>query len=240
MLMKFIVPMLIGLVCFGLGYLIAPSNTVSDVPTVIESNRDQTGIRFIQNLQQNIPEQSENNIELQQQLKNQMTQVNAVIDQATPQQLDQYLKQAFPSYDLSAIKNKREFAKHLVREFVDATNNPHEPMSGRAAVMAQQEYGVENVLPRDIYAEQQLFAHFDTLGKTPNNEQVFVRWSDQSTGEVLFFMPQRISAQREQNWVSFSPVAGWKPGHYDVKYYQMNDQLSPIAQTSFYIQHVIE
>ena len=80
MLMKFIVPMLIGLVCFGLGYLIAPSNTVSDDPTVIESNRDQTGIRFIQNLQQNIPEQSENNIELQQQLKNQMTQVNAVIN----------------------------------------------------------------------------------------------------------------------------------------------------------------
>ncbi|WP_180002802.1 MULTISPECIES: hypothetical protein [unclassified Acinetobacter] len=240
MLMKFIVPMLIGLVCFGLGYLIAPSNTVSDDPTVIESNRDQTGIRFIQNLQQNIPEQSENNIELQQQLKNQMTQVNAVIDQATPQQLDQYLKQAFPSYDLSAIKNKREFAKHLVREFVDAKNNPHEPMSGRAAVMAQQEYGVENVLPRDIYAEQPLYAHFDTMGKVPNNMQVMVRLTHRDSGEVLLFTPRKVSEQQQQNWVSFYPMTGCKTGHYDVKYYQMNDQLSPIAQTSFYIQHVIE
>jgi len=107
-------------------------------------------------------------------------------------------------------------------------------------VMAHQEYGGENVLPRDIYKGQQLFAHFDTLGKTPSNEQVFVRWSNQTTGEVLFFMPQRVSAQREKNWVSFNPVAGWKPGHYDVKYYQMNDQLEPIAQTSFYIQNVFQ
>ncbi len=239
MTMKFIVPILIGLVCFGLGYFIAPSNKASD-PIVLESDNKHTSNSFIQNFQQNVPVQAENNIELQQQLKNQITQVNAIIDQATPQQMEQYLQQAFPDYDLSSIKNKREFAKHLVSEYVDAKNNPNEPMSGRATVMAQQEYAVENVLPRDIYAGQQLFAHFDTLGKTPNNEQVFVRWSDRSTGEVLFFMPQRISAHREQNWVSFSPHTGWKPGHYDVKYYQMNDQLQPIAQTSFYIQNVIQ
>ncbi len=237
--MKFLMPIAIGLVCFGLGYFIAPSNTASE-PIVIESNNDQTGNHFIQNFQQHIPVQSENNIELQQQLKNQMTQVNAVIDQATSKQMDQYLQQAFSGYDLSAIRNKHEFAKHLVGEFVDAKNKPDEPMSGRATVMAHQEYGGENVLPRDIYKGQQLFAHFDTLGKTPSNEQVFVRWSNQTTGEVLFFMPQRVSAQREKNWVSFNPVAGWKPGHYDVKYYQMNDQLEPIAQTSFYIQNVIQ
>jgi len=98
----------------------------------------------------------------------------------------------------------------------------------------------QQLLPRQVYAGQQLFAHFDTLGKTPNNEQVFVRWSNQSTGEVLFFMPQRISANREQNWVSFKPAKGWKAGSYDVKYYQLNDQLVPIAQTSFTIDQVID
>ena len=61
-------PIAIGLVCFGLGYFIAPSNTASE-PIVIESNNDQTGNHFIQNFQQHIPVQSENNIELQQQLK---------------------------------------------------------------------------------------------------------------------------------------------------------------------------
>ncbi len=75
-----------------------------------------------------------------------MTQVNAVIDQATSKQMDQYLQQAFPGYDLSAIRNKHEFAKHLVGEFVDAKNKPDEPMSGRATVMAHQEYGGEKCI----------------------------------------------------------------------------------------------
>ncbi len=47
-------------------------------------------------------------------------------------------------------------------------------------------------------------------------------------------------SNREQNWVSFNPVNGWKAGSYDVKYYQLNDQLNPIAQTSFKIDQVID
>ena len=105
---------------------------------------------------------------------------------------------------------------------------------------AQQQYSVGNVLPRQIYASQQLFAHFDTLGKVPNNDQVFIRWSNQSTGEVLFFMPQRVSVNQQQNWVSFNPAQGWEVGIYDVKYYLANDQLTAIAQTSFSIDQIID
>jgi hypothetical protein len=237
--MKFVMPLLIGMLCFGLGYFVAPSRPESE-PSVPEHNQDMAVENFIQTIQQNTQAQPDNHQVLQQQLKKQKTQVNSVIDQATPEQIDKYLQQAFPDYDLSAIHNKREFAKRLVGEFVDAKNDPNEAMTGQATVTAQQQYISNNVLPRQIYAGQQLFAHFDTLGKTPNNQQVFVRWSNQATGEVLFFMPQRISANREQNWVSFNPVKGWKVGTYDVKYYQLNDQLAPIAQTSFRIDQIID
>ncbi|OTG69815.1 hypothetical protein B9T26_14795 [Acinetobacter sp. ANC 4169] len=232
-------PLLIGILCFGLGYFVAPSKPES-APSVPEHTQDMAVENFIQTIQQNTQAQPDNHQVLQQQLKKQKTQVNSVIDQATPEQIDKYLQQAFPDYDLSAIHNKREFSKRLVGEFVDAKNDPNEAMTGQASVTAQQQYISNNVLPRQIYAGQQLFAHFDTLGKTPNNEQVFVRWSNQATGEVLFFMPQRISVNREQNWVSFNPAKGWKVGTYDVKYYQLNDQLVPIAQTSFRIDQIID
>lgn len=237
--MKFVMPLLIGMLCFGLGYFVAPSRPESE-PSVPEHTQDMAVENFIQTIQQNTQAQPDNHRVLQQQLKKQKTQVNSVIDQATPEQIDKYLSQAFPDYDLSAIHNKREFAKRLVGEFVDAKNDPNEAMTGQATVTAQQQYIANNVLPRQIYAGQQLFAHFDTLGKTPNNQQVFVRWSNQATAEVLFFMPQRISVNREQNWVSFNPVKGWKVGTYDVKYYQLNDQLVPIAQTSFRIDQIID
>ena len=119
-------------------------------------------------------------------------EVNSVIDSATTEQVNKYLEQSFPDYDLSNIQNKHVFAKRLVSEFVDTKNDPNEVLAGKATVSTQQQYSAGGVLPRQIYAGQQLFAHFDTLGKVPNNEQVFVRWSNQSTGEVLFFMPQLV------------------------------------------------
>ncbi|MGX5700563.1 hypothetical protein ACWKWF_13390 [Acinetobacter kookii] len=237
--MKFLAALVIGILCFGLGYWVAQSKPEAE-PTVSEHTQDIAVENFIHTIQQKTKTQPEHHPALQQELKKQKNQVNSLIDQASPEQIDTYLAQTFPDYDLSGIHNKRAFAKRLVNEFVDAKNDPHEAMTGQASVTAQQQYVANQVLPRQIYAGQQLFAHFDTLGKTPNHEQVFVRWSNQSTGEVLFFMPQRISASREQNWVGFNPAKGWKAGIYDVKYYQLNDQLAPIAQTSFRIDQVID
>ncbi len=53
---------------------------------------------------------------------------------------------------------------------------------------------------------QQLFASlFDTLGKTPVMNKFLYVGAIKLLEEVLFFMPQRVSAQREKNWVSFRP-----------------------------------
>ena len=237
--MKFFMPFLSGILCFGLGYFVAQSKPESVLP-VPEPHQDIAVENFIQRIQQKAQTQPENSLVLQQQLKNQKAQVNSVIDSATTEQVNKYLEQSFPGYDLSSIQNKHTFAKRLVSEFVDAKNDPNEVLAGKATVTTQQQYAANSVLPRQIYAGQQLFAHFDTLGRVPNNEQVFIRWSNRATGEMLFFMPQRVSSNREQNWVSFNPLKGWKAGTYDVKYYQLNDQLNPIAQTSFEIEQVID
>ena len=232
-------PFLSGILCFGLGYFVAQSKPESVLP-VPEPAQDIAVENFIQRIKQNAQTQPENSLVLQQQLKNQKAQVNSVIDSATAEQVNKYLEQSFLGYDLSGIQNKHTFAKRLVSEFVDAKNDPNEVLAGKATVTTQQQYVANSVLPRQIYAGQQLFAHFDTLGRVPNNEQVFIRWSNRATGEMLFFMPQRVSSNREQNWVSFNPLKGWKAGTYDVKYYQLNDQLNPIAQTSFEIEQVID
>jgi hypothetical protein len=57
-------------------------------------------------------------------------------------------------------------------------------------------------LPREIYAKQPLYAHFDTFGKVPPNVQVMVRWTQRDTGEILLFTPRKVS-ENQQNWVSF-------------------------------------
>ncbi|WP_407306754.1 hypothetical protein [Acinetobacter sp.] len=237
--MKFFILFLVGILSFGLGYFVAPSQSESEQP-VPEHTQDVAVEDFIQRIQQKAQTSPEESLVLQQQLRKQEEQINSVIDTASTEQINKYLEQSFPGYDLTHIENKQAFAKRLVSEFVDAENDPNEVLKGKATVSTQQQYVVSAVLPRQIYAGQQLFAHFDTLGKVPNNEQVFIRWSNQSTGEVLFFMPQRVSSHREQNWVSFNPLKGWKVGTYDVKYYQLNDQLDPIAQTSFRIEQIID
>ena len=237
--MKFFMPFISGILCFGLGYFVAQSTPESVLP-VPEPHQDIAVENFIQRIQQKAQTQPEDRLALQQQLKNQKAQVNSVIDSATTEQVNKYLEQSFPGYDLSSIQNKHTFAKRLVSEFVDAKNDPNEVLAGKATVTTQQQYVANGVLPRQIYAGQQLFAHFDTLGRIPNNEQVFIRWSNRATGEMLFFMPQRVSSNRERNWVSLNPLKGWKAGTYDVKYYQLNDQLNPIAQTGFEIDQVID
>ena len=196
--MKFFILVLVGILAFGLGYWVAPSKTQSE-STVPEQTQNIAVENFIQRIQQKTQAHPDDGLALQQQLKNQKAQVNSVIDSATTQQVNKYLAQSFPGYDLSNIQNKHVFAKRLVSEFVDAKNDPNEVLAGKATVSTQQQYSADGVLPRQIYAGQQLFAHFDTLGKVPNNEQVFVRWSNPSTGEVLFFMPQRISIAKFSN-----------------------------------------
>lgn len=178
--------------------------------------------------------------EVQQQVKQQYQQVKNLIETTSNAQLGRYLQQAFPDYSFEGIHNNQQFAQQMLDEFVQAKNDPQQQLLGRAYVTDQVQLDIQSILPREIYKTQPLYAHFDTLGKVPSHSQIMIRWTQRDSGEVLLFTPRKVSQNQQQNWVSFYPVSGWKPGHYDVKYYQMNDQLEPIAQTSFYIQNVIQ
>ena len=96
----------------------------------------------------------------------------------------------------------------MLNEFVKAKNDPQQQLIGQAYVTAQSQLNPADVLPREIYAKQPLYAHFDTFGKVPPNAQVMVRWTQRDTGEILLFTPRKVS-ENQQNWVSFYPVLGW-------------------------------
>ena len=150
--------------------------------------------------------------------------------------MEQYLIQAFPKADLKHIGDSKRMAQRLVDEFAENKNNDRDDLRGQVIVSTQEQSPVQAIELENVYPQQQLFAHLNTLNQVEQTEQVFIRWIDRNTGEVLLFSPQNISQQSSKKWISFAPFGGWKVGIYDVRYYQMNDDLQPIAQTSFSIR----
>lgn len=176
----------------------------------------------------------------QQTARQQLNQLHVFIANTSDEKIDAYLSQLFPKADLSQIEDKKRFSQHLLNEFVQSHKDQQEHFVGQVIVSTQEQVPQQINELNTVYKSQQLFAHLDTQNKIQNVQQVFIRWIYRDTGEVLLFLPQNISPDRAQNWVSFTPPQGWKVGHYDVRYYQMNNDLIPIAQTSFKIAAVIE
>lgn len=239
--MNYIPCFLIGFVFFCLGYLISDFRhstgtasevtVISDAQKTTKSNREQEWEKLFQ--------QNSSVADIQKQLKSQKAYAQEFIAMTSPEQIGHYLDRAFPDYDMSDIQNKRQFALRFLEEWTNAKNNTEDELKGVAYVTLHEGWnGHPEAAPEAVYERQQLYAHFDTLGKFPNTTQVMVRWSNQTTQDVLLFTPQHINGS-SQNWVSFTPIEGWRPGHYDVKYYQMNNQMTPIAQTSFHIKEII-
>lgn len=168
-----------------------------------------------------------------------VTDIQNIVAKAPEQTINTYLKKAFPNADLSGIKDKRQFTNRLINELSDIDKIENK-LSGQLAVSSNQLMPRQSENLAQVYKSQEIFAHFDTMGKFPQDSQVFVRWVNRDTGEILLFTPTTVNAGSQQNWTSFSPDKGWKAGNYDVKYYQMNNDLTPIAQTSFTIKQVIQ
>ena len=157
-------------------------------------------------------------------------------------QVVHYLTKAFPDTDLSHIQDKKGFSERLLEELSDINQPSSIYPTGLLSVSQSMDSSYltnsENIA--NFYKNQQIFAHYDTLGKTARSDQVFVKWINQDSGEVLLFTPQKINKYSDQNWVSYSPPDGWKPGHYAIEYYEFNDRLTPIAKTSYTIRHILD
>lgn len=165
--------------------------------------------------------------------------IQHIVAKAPEQTISSYLKKAFPKTDLSNIEDKRQFTNRLIDELSN-TDTTENNLSGQLTVSTSQLMPRQSENLEQVYKTQEIFAHFDSLGKFPQDSQVFVRWVNRNTGEILLFTPTTINKASQQNWTSFSPANGWTAGNYDVKYYQMNNSLTPIAQSSFTIKQVIE
>ena len=233
---------------FGLGYFTAQfSSDNAEQSTVHDrQNSEDLNLNDLEQLLSHSNQQSHNRQDLSSESKSQkitlqqQNQIKDLIQQSSDEKIETYLGKIYPKIDLSSIQNKKQFSQRLIEEFSQTQNEPHDNLVGRV-VITQQEGIPQRVsdLSR-IHPDQYLYAHLDTLNKVPNNRQVFIRWIYRDTGEVIFFMPQNITANQSQNWVNFKPTQGWKTGTYDVRYYQFADDLTPIAQTSYTIRELTQ
>ena len=242
--MNGIIPALVltGTLSFGLGYGVAWFSA-EDVPGIAPSSvtlaqDEKVTENELQQLFAQGPNQGEGTLTRPE--PKQISQISAMIASASPEKVDHYLKQAFPEADLSQIKDKKRFAQRAVEEFAQTQNDEQDNLAGQVVVAVEEYLGAHAQKLENINKSQYLFAHLDTFNQVEHAQQIFIRWINRDTGEVLFFSPQQIVPDKAKNWVSFSPAKGWTAGTYDVRYYQMKDDLQPIAQTSFQILSIAD
>ena len=165
--------------------------------------------------------------------------IKIILDQIPDREVDRYLSKAFPLSDFTGISDKKKFSERLLEELSKDAHKDSANMPGKLIVSRNLNNNLQSENMDKIYKNQQIVAHYDTLGNLAKSDQVFVKWLNRDTGEILLFTPQPVNPQSDQNWVSYSPPAGWKPGNYAVEYYQVDDQLTPIAQTDYTITDVL-
>lgn len=162
-----------------------------------------------------------------------------IINNLPQSKIDNYLEQAFPEQNLDGIRDKKQFAERLIEE-MNQDKDESKTLSGKIFMSTNNSTTGSSSPLNQVHEQQFIYAHFDTYGKVPPNTQVFVKWINQDTQEIVLFSPKYIVENSQQNWVSAVPAKGWKAGTYDVKFYQMTDSLTPIAQSSYTIQSVLK
>ncbi|MDH0029900.1 MULTISPECIES: hypothetical protein [unclassified Acinetobacter] len=229
---------------FGLGYLVAdfrhlPTIPSKPVPTVVKSDQHSPEITDVDDLTAFTVRQLVNNKAqpLSTLSGQQQRQISQILANTPEQQVSDYLKKAFPRQDFSMIRDKKVFAQRALEEL--GSQNDDQVLAGRLVLALTPVMPQSSEDLRQVHHFQNIFAHFDTLGKFPADQQVFIRWLNRDTGEILVFTPRNISQDSSQNWISTVPTNGWQKGNYDVKVYQMSDQLTPIAQASYHIAEVL-
>lgn len=238
--MSKIITIIIAFMSFTLGYITStfssqapshsqPTNQNQQNPTAESGFLSQLGGEFDQ-------VNSSNVVTLSQQNHNKILEILNNLPQS---KIDTYLEQAFPEQNLDGIRDKKQFAERLIEE-MNQDKDESKTLSGKVFISSNQSISGASAPLNEVHEQQFIYAHFDTYGKVPPNTQVFVKWINQDTQEIVLFSPKYIVENSQQNWVSAVPAKGWKPGKYDVKFYQMTDSLTPIAQSSYTIQSVLK
>lgn len=166
------------------------------------------------------------------------TQALALIEGMPDYVLGQYVDKFMAKDASSAITDKRRFAKRAIEELYKPNDNQR--LVGDIKLSANPAMPSLSLDTARLPKETTLYAHLDTHGQIPSSPFVFVKWVNNETGQVYLFEKKDIVANSEQNWVSFKPDEGWQPGSYDIRFYQFNSALQPIAQLTYNIAEVTE
>jgi hypothetical protein len=166
------------------------------------------------------------------------TQALALIEGMPDYVLGQYVDKFMAKDASSAITDKRRFAKRAIEELYKPNDNQR--LVGDIKLSANPSMPTVSLDTTRLPKETKLYAHLDTHGQVPSSPFVFVKWVNNETGQVYLFEKKDIVADSEQNWVSFKPYEGWQPGSYDIRFYQFNSALQPVAQLTYNIAEVTD
>lgn len=167
-----------------------------------------------------------------------LDQAKTIINDMPDYLLHQYIDKFMAKGTSDVIQDKRKFATRAIEELYSQNNNT--PLRGDITLSFSHEMPNVSVDTSRITKKAKLYAHLNTHGRVPASPFVFVKWVDNATGQILLFEKKDILASSQTNWVNMTPHDGWKAGSYDIKFYQFNDALEPIAQLTYDIYEVVE
>lgn len=213
-----------------------PSNSVTslaqpNVPLPIAST-PQVEVTTTASANNNLSKQTFNTQQFNEQNAKQL--INALPDS----QLNQYVARFIPTKDAELITDKRQFANRAVEELYKF--NDSQPLVGQVMLSDSSNVPSQSMNTTILQKRQKLYAHLNTFGKVPLGANVFVKWVNRNTGEVLLFEKKLIVPDSANNWVSYQPYDGWQTGSYDIRFYQFTSQLEPVAQLSYDVNQVID
>lgn len=165
-------------------------------------------------------------------------QARQLIDNMPEYALEQYVNKFMAADASDVIQDKRRFAERAVEELYNTNDN--QKLVGSAKVSFDYFMPEVSANTNQVTKFAKIYAHLDTRGQTSADKYIFVKWTNNQTGQVLLFEKKNISANNDHNWVSFIPTEGWQAGSYDVRFYQFSSELKPIAQTTYNIYDVID
>lgn len=228
-----------AIIFFILGYALANfiQNNTLEAPSQDQNSSSHSTLtsHFIDQLNEEIKSENDSNITAL--MQNNQNKILEVLQSLPASKINSYLEQAFPEQDIGVINDKRKFSERLLEE-LNQDKDESSTLTGKVYISLDSNTPTYATPINEVHSQQYIYAHFDTYGKAPPNTQVFVKWINQDTQEIVLFSPKNIIENSQQNWVSAVPAQGWKPGKYDVKFYQMTDSLTPIAQSSYTITSV--
>lgn len=238
--MSKLLTIIIAMVSFTLGYVTSTfsSHTSESTPqSNQQTDPSNTESGLMSQLNHNLNQVNASNVKILSQ--NNQEKIIEILNNLPESKIDHYLEQAFPEQNFEDIGNKRKFAERLLEE-MNQDKDESNTLSGKVLISTNPTVPNASTQLNEVHQQQFIYAHFDTYGKVPPNTQVFVKWVNQDTQEIVLFAPKYIVEDAQQNWVSATPAKGWTPGRYDVKFYQMTDSLTPIAQSSYTIGSVLK